>query len=74
MDAIQAFRQYRWYVADDAFLYQVKTYLASLGWSGMFPFRIKRPVKGFLLRNKWTETLYVEEANEWVFSREEIQS
>ena len=51
-------------MTDDAFLYQVKTYLASFGVIGHVSFRDKKASpKGFLLRING-QKLYVEEANE----------
>ena len=51
-------------MTDDAFLYQVKAYLASFGVIGHVSFRDKKASqKGFLLRING-QKLYVEEANE----------
>ena len=51
-------------MTDDAFLYQVKAYLASFGVIGHISFRDKKASqKGFLLRING-QKLYVEEANE----------
>ena len=51
-------------MTDDAFLYQVKTYLASFGVIGHVSFgKKKAPNKGFLLRST-EDGLYVEVANE----------
>ena len=50
-------------MTDDAFLYQVKAYLASFGVIGHISFRDKKASqKGFLLRING-QKLYVEEAN-----------
>ena len=42
-------------MTDDAFLYQVKAYLASFGVIGHISFRDKKPVKRVSFENKWTE-------------------